>query len=595
MPTKTRPLDPEKYWRDDDYYIVDEEEPPPRRLSRAEAEAFGRRHPLFVACVVIFMAAFCVRVLFNLQIGHRPITPESRDAYDYDTVAKGLLEGKGFERPWAFTSDRGETVVENRPTMFRPPLFTYLLTFAYSMTNRSSLGARILLSSVGSLTCVVIFLLGRRVFSHKVGFLAGLVAAAYPFLWIPDAMLLPEALYTLLVTYTIYRLYCMRDDPIPRKAIVAGAFLGLAGLTRSEGMSLLAMAGLFVFLTMAALPLRRRFATFGMIAVSACVVYAPWAGRNWAEFKTLSPSSNVGGLIAGANNRATYYDRIFVGYWYYGGLQSDRDTLYRIRDPRENEKTVDDMHSDTGAAYASSHAGRIPIVVGARVLRGWDLWAPYTTARLEEEWGRPTWATYLGLGIFYPALVLAAYGAWRFWRNWRELLPFYYLIAFFTLLVATTYGTVRFRVVIEPVIVLFATATLYGLLRADLLERSAPLRALMLRIRTDVLAAEADRYAGGVPDRMARALRLRAAREARLERLSADERALLPEGEELEWELEAEAAEYDVDDEAAEDWEELDPSFVDDEGVLHVLADESGEGGNAPPATDPGRESPNDV
>lgn len=562
MSTKSDEITAEQYWRDDDFYIADDDGMP-RRISREDIEDFARRRALLIAGLIVFIFAFAVRAGFNLWLGDYQITPEMRDMYEYDQVARAVLDGKGYARPWAFTDDRGETVVELRPTMFRPPGYTLTLTFTYAMTNGNPLTARILLSTVGAATCLLVFLIGRRVFSHKVGFLAGLLGAIYPFMWIPDGMLLPESLYSVLVMYLIFRLYLLRESVSAKNLILTGLSAGLIALTRTEGMIFMALVAGFIWLSCTDWGLRRRVWTSSVVIAITLAIYSPWAWHTWSTFGTLAPSSTVGTMLAGTTNRVAFYDQVYIGSWYYGGLHSDRDTLYRIRDPRENEKTVDDFYASVAFEYLKSHLDQVPAVIGVRELRAWDFWDPYVTARVEQEWGRPMWSTYAGLIFYYPALALALYGGWRFRRNWRDLFPFYFVAGFFVIFSALTFGTVRYRTWIEPTIVLFSTATLYGLARGGLLERSAPLRELLQRIETSDELPEPE---AEIPDRMERALRMREARARLSGERGTVERALLPEGEEFEVEI-------DEDDDVQfpkTDYENYERSVIDEDGTIRI-------------------------
>lgn len=562
MSVKSDRITADQYWRDDDYYIADDSSLT-RPLSRQDLEEFARRRALLIAGMIVFLIAFAIRVGFNLWLGDYPVTPELRDMYEYDQVARAVLDGKGYTRPWAFTDDRGETVVELRPTMFRPPVYTLSLTFAHAMSNGNALGSRILLSAIGATTALLVFLVGRRVFSHKVGFLAGLVAAIYPFMWIPDGLLLPESLYSMLIVYLTFRLYVLREAISTKNVILAGLTGGLIALTRSEGMALVVLPIAFIWLSCSRWSRRTRTWTSLAVVTIAAVVYSPWAWHTWSTFGTLAPSSTVGTMLAGTSNRVAFYDQVYIGSWFYGGLHSDRDALYKIRDPRENEKTVDDMYASIGADYLRNHMEQLPTVIAARELRAWDLWDPYVTARIEQEWGRPMWATYLGLVFYYPALILATYGGWRFRHSWRNLLPFYFIGAFFALFSAMTFGTVRYRTWVEPVIVLLATATLYGFARGGLLERSAPLRELLEHIES---SARHHQPQVEIPDRMRRALRIRRARADQMRRYRPSDRALLPEGEEFELD-----ENESLDTELHDDISHQQASTITDDGIVHIV------------------------
>ena len=401
----------ERYFRDDDFYVARPEDD--RRTVVEKTQEILRAYPLVRVCILLFCFAFVFRVAYNFHLGNYLIAPELRDMYDYDQVARSLLDGGGYSRPWAVTNDRGETAVEIRTTMFRPPLYTVALASAYSLTNRNPLIARVLLSSIGAATVVAIFLVTRKLYNSRVAAVAGIVAAVYPPFIAADGVLYPEALFAFLAVTLVYVLLLLREKPALYRATIAGALVGALALTRAEGAAWILLPISFVMVSIQRLSISRRAILACCAIAAALVVYTPWLHHTWSNFRTIAPSSSLGTLIAGANNRVAYYDRVYTGSWYYGGISNDRRTLYEVRDPRHNEKIVDDLFTARGLQYMRSHLERLPSVVLARILRGLDFWDPYVTARLEEGWGRPTWITYAGIAFYFPLLVFAVYAAWR--------------------------------------------------------------------------------------------------------------------------------------------------------------------------------------
>lgn len=518
----------ERYYRDDDFYVARPEDD--RETVLAKSREVLRTYPLVRACVVLFVFAFGIRVAYNLNLGNYVISPELRDMYDYDEVARSLVDGRGYAKAWAFTDDRGDTVVEIRSTMFRPPLYTAALASAYAVANRNPLIARVLLSSIGAGTAIAILLIARKLFSTRIGAVAGTVAAVYPPLIAADGVLYPEALFTFVAMALVYILLLLREKPAPHRAVIAGVLVGALALTRAEGAAWVILPATFITVAVPRLRPGRKIVLLGFVGAAAFIVYLPWLHHTWSDFRTIAPSSSLGSMTAGANNRVAYYDRVYTGSWYYGGLARDRATLYEVRDPRHNEKTVDDLYLAQGLEYAKSHLERLPTVVIARLLRGFDIWDPYVTARLEEGWGRPTWITYAGMAFYLPLLATATYAAWRSRRRWKDFLPLYLIFAGFVVFSGAAFGSSRFRTTADAAMIILASSVLYGLTRTAVITRKTSLGELLDRIDT---AGEEQATRAEIPDEVLRAMRLRAMREELSKRLHPEDLAGLHEGEDV--------------------------------------------------------------
>src|SRR5204862_5637623 len=87
-------------------------------------------------------------------------------------------------------------------------------------------------------------------------------------------------------------------------------------------------------------------------------------------------ATNEGGLFAGANCHSAY-DTPLIGTW----------ACFPRNDPAwgENEAVISGHLRQRALDYATDHAGRVPAVVGVRVLRVWDVWKPRSSAVFEAS------------------------------------------------------------------------------------------------------------------------------------------------------------------------------------------------------------------
>lgn len=525
MKTDPTTWESDRLWRDDDFYVA---RPDDSATVLEKTKELVRAYPLVRTCALIFLLAFCVRTAYNLYLGNYAITPELRDMYEYDQVARSIVDGSGYRRQWAFTDDRGQNVVEMRITMFRPPLYPLALAASYGLTNRNPLAARIVLSVVGASTAVLAFLLARSLFGPGPGVTAGVIVALYPPLVAADGVLYPESLFAAVVTGVMLLVRMLEERPTFWRSLSLGLACGALSLTRPEGVA-------WIVLPVAALAVSSRWkgsgtgkvACLGVAGVFLVLVYLPWLHHTWSNFRTVAPSTSLGSMVVGANNRAAYYDPVFIGTWYYGSVIQDRETLFEVRDPRHNEKTVDDLFLARGTHYARTHLERLPTVVGARLLRAVGLWDPNVTARLEEGWGRPRWVTFVSVPSFLALAAAASVAMWRRRDRWRELLPLVLAVCGFLITSVAAFATSRFRVVAEPALAVGASPAIYSLLRRR-------------GVGSQTATGEVWEAAAGPPEsevrlppEVERAIRMREERERRRARMTTEHLASLHEGEDL--------------------------------------------------------------
>src|SRR3954454_12384086 len=110
------------------------------------------------------------------------------DAMTFHQVAQHLADGQGFQQ--AFSS---------APTAEHPPGWEVVLAAADKLGVNGYLGHRLLGALIGTVTVVLVGVLGRKVAGPRAGLLAAGIAAVYPLLWGADVSLMSETLYGALV------------------------------------------------------------------------------------------------------------------------------------------------------------------------------------------------------------------------------------------------------------------------------------------------------------------------------------------------------------------------------------------------------------
>jgi len=119
---------------------------------------------------------------------------------------------------------------------YHEPLFYSLVTAVFSFFSDNLLDAGILVSRVSGLMLVAVtYYLAKDIYNKKVAVISALFVALMPHIQTISTSPQSEALYSLLITSSVYLLYLTFKKRTVLSCIVAAVFFTLAYLTRSEG------------------------------------------------------------------------------------------------------------------------------------------------------------------------------------------------------------------------------------------------------------------------------------------------------------------------------------------------------------------------
>jgi hypothetical protein len=410
------------------------------------------------ALVLIAAAALVVRVAYVLWYSRR--APLGFDANHYFELGKGLATEHEYEIAGAHTA------------LF-PPGFPFVLAALHAVGLGTRTKLLLGMTVMGTATVTIIGLLGRRVAGETVGLVTAGIAALYPNLFLAEGALMTEALTALLVAIALLLALYALAAPSPRRFLLLGLPLGYGALTRSDGLLfavLLVAVVAWCATARAGAPRRdnfrrenlRRVAALGAAGLAASLVLVGgWLVRDEVQMHAFLPVAvNSWDVVGGANCHSTYYGTRF-GSWDATCLQLGEAVRHGDRDEIAANRYV----RDRGIDYLRAHTDRVPIVVAARLGLTFGAYRPWHELAVEGTFeGRDIGWSHVGYLMYLALLPLAA---WGFVTIGAGRIRKVLIVPFAAVLVSTVigYGNQRFRMPLEPVLVILAAVGVTRLAR----------------------------------------------------------------------------------------------------------------------------------
>mgnify|MGYP001191870790 CR=1 FL=1 len=419
---------------------------------------YSHHVPTWITPVAVFCLALAVRLIYNLTVARGYVAVY--DAGQYERIAQHLLNEHCF------------CDYNYLPTIERGPIWPAIIASVYFLFGPQNLYARLLLSLIGSGTCLILYYFGKDLFkSKRYGLLAGSIGALYPGLFVYDGWLYSESVYTFLFLLCVYSLYRFQCTTQRRWIITSGIALALALLTRTNEIIAFGMIASWALIVGYYTIVPRRtilFASVG-IALIAVVVILPWSIRNYVVSHKIVPITTGGDIVlAGAYNDSVFNIPTLgnVGMW-VTPQQISPSVVYHW----PCLGTCSDLwgeHPELKKAAVHWITTHLTLLPKLWLLHFWNIWVPGVPDGVfpfDQAPASRHWSSYLirlmirRIPIWI--ILLAGCGTIVLWRTkWRDLLPIVLAIGWTIVQCILLYGSIRFRAPIEPMLVLLATGAL---------------------------------------------------------------------------------------------------------------------------------------
>jgi 4-amino-4-deoxy-L-arabinose transferase-like glycosyltransferase len=409
--------------------------------------------------LLMLLVAVGLRVAY-VWLAAGPHARPFSDPAEYDAVAWNLARGAGF----ALESARG-----TYPTAFVPPVLPWLVSLLYRAVGHDYFAALLLVAVLGGLLPLLVAALGSRTFGSPAGRLAGWLATFHPLLVFFSGYLLTEIPFCLALLLALLLSAEWVKTPRPGRAFGAGLAWGVAALTRPTALPLPFLVAAWAWLPLGlSLAPRGRLRQVAVLLLGSVLVIAPWTLRNAVVLHEFVPvTTGAGQALLDSNNPVTWGSSAARG----GADGTLRDQLLRTEFRGLSEAEVDRRARARALAFVRERAADGPAVALAKLGRFWRLRAEAGTTGAWQASGSPL-ARLLQVAdpLLLWSVVVLPFALWgagvalRGARRWFQSLGLW-VILYFTAGATLFFGSLRMRVPIEPMVVLFAAAGLDDLLR----------------------------------------------------------------------------------------------------------------------------------
>jgi len=369
------------------------------------------------------------------------------DPKAYDSIAKGLIQGEGYH--------------EDGKRAFRPPGYPYFLAALYSIFGPHPLPVCLVQAVLAVITCLLIFLLGKRLANERTGLWAAGFFAVYPQFIRYSGNLYVETLFIFLVLFALVFVFDVVQNPSYPKSVMAGILLGLSVLVREVALFMILPILLWAILMMKGSSEKRQWGKrVSVFVVFFVLTISPWTLRNYFLFHSFIPISTSGGFnfYLGNNPQAT------------GDYNSESDAEIKWPHPLSNESPEERLSLEVEAARTGYTRGI------NFILQNPGQFFQFALKKLVILWGPPIYKLnlrenfnetifrILWLFNYLLLLILAIPGMWisikRFGRRW---MLFHLILFSVTGLHMLVFSATRFRLPLIPLLMIFAALAMDSL------------------------------------------------------------------------------------------------------------------------------------
>ncbi|HBB68202.1 MAG: hypothetical protein A2X28_11340 [Elusimicrobia bacterium GWA2_56_46] len=393
------------------------------KITTEDAHRYFLRFP-----VALFLAAFLIRLAYVLFFAHGQLSP---DAYDWMDIGWRIARGQGFGGSW------------------RPPGYAFFLGGFFFIFGKSATPVFLAQAGLGAATCVLTAKTAERLFNETVGRIAGTLAAFYPYFIAYTADLLSETLLTFLLAASVFYIVKTSREPGWKNLAAAGLLAGLTALTKSTTLPFFLCACAWLWWQTG--KLRTGF----LVGVFTLLTIAPWTFRNYfyhGQGYTMPVSTPWYTLYNAVSDEALY------GEMRGGSDVPSTDAAPSLLPPKDWDYISnlplperDKLCKERALAWIKENPYKFAHLIRLRLVHFWRLYP-----MMAYKWQK--YAAMATSGIYIPLCFLGIILSAGEFKRTSLLLA---LFATYTAVHLVFFAMIRYRVPLDPYIMIFAAYAIW--------------------------------------------------------------------------------------------------------------------------------------
>lgn len=401
-------------------------------MFRKELVAFLRSKQTIFLLLILFFS-FVIRIGFlafytgdSSYSGINLAPWSSADDGRYEKVALSLIKSDLFG------------VIKDYPILQGHLLYPFFIAAIYSIFGHHFFMVRIIQAFLSSLTCILTFFIGEKIFNKKIGIMSSIYSSVYPLFIYLNGRFISETLFIFLLSIAILFFIKIYKKPTTMNAIWAGIFLGLCILTRSMLLGFIPFLLFWIFMI---LKEKKKIAVISLsLLISLTIIIIPWIILKVAV-KCPDPE--------GAGHVLWIWNNPYTDGSYYIASQELRNND-KYKDLALSLKKSDKELMQLAVDYIKHNPTKFLKGMWYRFIRFWNF---DSQSIRPTEHSRYRLVGFLSYGLLLPFIIL---GICISFKEWREFVVLYLLIFYFMIVCSVLSSGTRQRAPVDPYLIMFA-------------------------------------------------------------------------------------------------------------------------------------------
>jgi outer membrane protein assembly factor BamB len=264
------------------------------------------------------LAILAFSTLFFVNLGSGPLWVA--DEQTYSQWAFHMFKTGDYMTPWAY----GDLLL----WIGKPPLPMWLMSLAYQIFGVTNFAARFWSAIFGTLSLVLVFYLGKKLYNLQVGLISALILGTFTTFYVFARHAMLDVPFVFFISASLYFLLSSEKTENSKSYVaLGGLFFGLAFMTKQVGAFLIPMI-VFAYFVATGRGIKffftKRFALFWATGI---LIFAPWMIYMALSFRDFWQSFFV---FSGIMRASTPIEGHVGGYLFYFNYLVNNENVFWI-------------------------------------------------------------------------------------------------------------------------------------------------------------------------------------------------------------------------------------------------------------------------